>query len=380
MYCISISHKTAPVEIRERFAFSRQEQQEFEQQVILLEAIKECVVLSTCNRNELYFSGEDNALEVMEEQIAEYKGVKLENVLKYYRIFQEERAIYHLHQVTCGFDSMVLGEDEILRQVKEAYECGKEVGATGFQLNRAFQSAFACSKRIKTDTLLSKLPISVGTLVANEIFHYPTEVKNVLIIGINGKMGSIIMKNIYNRDGVNVTGTLRRHNKELEIHYPQVQFVPYDQRYEAVADADIIISATASPHFTIVKENLNKCKMQEKNHLFIDLAVPMDIDKEITKLPGVRLFDIDYFRILSRDNNNQKVRELETGNKIIEEQVEELLKELAFHKKRALLEQLFEQCKGRDFQQIFYELRDCCNYEEFQCLIHVLEKAAEEEG
>ena len=150
---------------------------------------------------------------------------------------------------------MVLGEDEILGQVKDAYQLSKDLGTVDYEMNVLFQKAVTSAKRIKTDTNLSKTPLSIATLVANEVFHFEngSDIKKVMVIGMSGKMGSTITKNIIYKPGIEVTGTVRRHNECLtvNVHSDRVKAVDYRDRYQSMNDMDIVISATLGPHYPV---------------------------------------------------------------------------------------------------------------------------------
>lgn len=379
MYCISISFKTAPLEIREKFAFSREEAAEFVQLAVKNPSIKECVVLSTCNRSEIYFTGLKHAAEEMELLLSQYKEVERAHVIPYYNTFVKEAAVRHAFAVTSGMDSMVLGEDEILGQVREAYQLALEHHTTGYILNTVFQNAMNCLKKIKTDTNLSKTPVSIGTLVANEIFRLPIEKKQVFIIELMGKMGSIIMKNLYGRRGVQVIGTSRTVTNHYEKEYPEVQVVSYKERYAYMEEADVIVSATTSPHYTVTKEQLQQSFSTKKTRLLIDLSVPSDIDKSVNEIENVTLYNIDHFEYLSKNNNQKKEKEIELGKEILEHELDETLKIIAFHKFLPNMKGTKELFETKNFETIMYQLRDQENYESLTTVFDALRRLTQKE-
>ncbi len=379
MYCISISHKSAPVEIRELFSFSMEEEGRFSEKILQNEHITECVVISTCNRAELYFCGDNHAIHCVEQHLAEFKGIETERLLKYFLIFEQERAVKHLFMVACGMDSMLLGEDEILGQVRGAYERALEKGTTNYELNTLFQAAISCAKKIKTDTKVSKTPVSIATLAANEILRYPGENKTVLMIGLSGKMGGIIYKNIYGRDNLHIIGTTRNHCKEFDIKSDQVTWVDYHNRYDYVEEADIIVSATTSPHYTITFHEVSEKIKTDKQRLFIDLSVPTDIDQNMVKLPGAILYDIDHYRGLSETNNAVKQKEMEFAGLIMEERMEEVMKEIHFHDFLSDLARVRRVFETKRFDHVLYELRDLASEDELIHLLKLLRKLKDAE-
>lgn len=380
MYCISISFKTAPLEIREKFAFSKEQAAEFIELAAADPSIKECVVLSTCNRTEIYFAGLKHAAEAMELLLSQYKEVERAQAIGYYNTFINEAAVRHAFAVTSGMDSMLLGEDEILGQVKDAYQLALEHHTTGFVLNTVFQNAINCSKKIKTDTNLSKTPVSIGTLVANEIFHFDKKIKHVFIIGLTGKMGTIIMKNVYGKHGVQVTGTSRTVTNHYEKEYPEVHVVPYKERYAYMEEADIVISATTSPHYTVTKEKLDEALSTKKNRLFIDLSVPSDIDKSVADTKGIELYNIDHFEHLSKNNNQKKEKEIELGKEIMEQELDETLKVIAFHKFLPSMKDTKNLFETQNFESIMYRLRDRESYESLNVIFDAFRRLCQEES
>jgi glutamyl-tRNA reductase len=373
IYNVSISHKTAPVKIRELLAFTYEEKVAFIQDAIKLNHILECVLITTCNRSEIYVSGDDKAVDEIISFLVKRKNLNHKSMMKYFLIYQQEKAVEHLYKVASGMDSMLIGEDEILGQVKDAYELALEHHTTGFYLNTLFRDAITCAKRVKTDTNLSKTSISLGTLAAHEVFDFIKKEgkKKVLIIGLTGKMGTILMKNLYHNKDIEILGTIRVHKSqhEFEVSYPRVIMVDYHQRYEYMEEADIIVSATTSPHYTITKDGLEENLVTQKERLFLDLAVPMDIDKEIQTINQVKLHDIDYFTELSKKNNELKLKEVERAKLIIEEEVDEYLKGIAFKEFMPYIREIKEKIQEDGLDKIFYQLKKNVKREDLEIII-----------
>lgn len=376
MYCISISHKAAPLLIREKFAFSLEQQKVFSKKAVTSSHVSGCIVLSTCNRSEVYFTGDKKAIAVMEEKLASFKGLQKSEVLKHYRIYGIKQAAHHLFRVTSGLDSMVIGEDEILGQVKKAYQTALEIETTDYELNILFHGAITSAKKVKSLTLLSKTPLSIGTLVAHEIFNFPKKNKKVLIIGLTGKMGNIIMKNIVHRVDIELVGTTRQHGYPISVVSKEVKVIHYSQRYDYINEADIIISATTSPHYTLTYDEIIKATTISKKRLFIDLAVPSDIDGQIRLVEDTKFYDIDYFEGLSKQNNETKLKEVEKGQLIIEEEVENALKKIYFHEWIESLVYYKSYFQDKNIEQILYKLRDEASSEELKIILDVIKRVA----
>lgn len=376
LICISISHKNAPVEIRALFSFSIEEQERFMGGIRGNDAPQECVLLSTCNRTELYFRGSKEEIIQQQERLAEFKQIEVEVLRKYFYTYLDDKAISHLFQVVCGMDSMVIGEDEILGQAKEAYERARKLGTTKYLLNTLFQAAITCAKKIKTDTRLSKTSVSIGTLVANEVLNYQKDGKKVLIIGASGKIGSIVMKNLYGKPGIELICTSRRHNAIESLYgcYKKLVIVDYLDRYQSMNDADIIISATTSPHYTITYQELSEHIKIHKKRIFIDLSVPMDIDKDVIKQEGAVLHDMDYYNEVAKQNILIKEQEITEAWRILKKHEEEVKKDISFHEFLPQIPRVKQNLAGRSFENVLYELKEKANHEEFSGLLKLLQE------
>lgn len=369
MYCISINHKNSDLEIRKQFAFSEDTQKSLLNCLINSDFINECLIVCTCNRMELYFVGNENAINFAKNTLAEYSGFEVSRLSKQIFLFYEDRAISHLYNVASGIDSMVIGEDEILGQVKRAYAFAQKYKTTGYELNTVFQAAIACAKRIKTETVLSKTSVSMATLAANEVARLGENV-SVMVIGATGKIGTSLVKNLVSHKNISIITTLRNHNNDF-TYINDVSTVEYNNRYEYINKVDCLISATSSPHYTITYYDLQKCLKENKNRLFIDLAVPPDIDREIEKISGIRLVDVDYFKTLAKENNSLKLSSVDEAKKIIEEEIEVLKKDILFHSFLPYIDAVKLKLKEKSFEELLYKLREELSAEEFEKILNV---------
>ncbi len=402
MYVISINYKKAPLEVRSRFAFSVEEQLAFLKKLGEGSDMKHSVILSTCNRMELYteFPGEEDMetemaavqrrWERMEEAVCEAKGVPIELCRQYGNCYYGTGALRHLHRVASGVDSMVMGEDEILGQVKDAWYRALETKCTDFALNTVFRSAVTCAKKIKTDTSLSKTSVSVATLAAGQIMNFVREqglkTAKVMIIGITGATGSTVMKNIRGQKGLILMGTSRKHGADGQVvEIEGVQMVPYEDRYTAMGDCDVVVSATGSPHYTVTyeawrraREEAAKDRQVPAGVLWLDLSVPADIDRNVSECGS--LYQMDYFHGLASSNNEKKQQAKKSAEHMIEEQLDVLKKELLFHRILPEIPQMKEAAAGITFEQLLYRVRDGAVYEEMKGFLEALRKALREGG
>ena len=379
MFCISINYKKADLNFRKNFAFSSEIQREILSELKNNNDISQCVLLCTCNRTELYFCGSDNSYLTAENILAKYGKIKTENLIPYIMNFDGEGAVLHLFRVAGGIDSMVIGEDEILGQTKNAYSFATECGTTGYEINMIFQSAIACAKKIKTQTKFSKTSVSTATLAANEAAKLGKD-KTVLLIGATGKIGSTVLKNLVSHKNLTVLATSRHHGIDLTIteKNSNISIVDYDKRYEFIDCADCIISATSSPHYTVTAYDIRKNVKTNKNRLFIDLAVPSDIDKSIVNISGARLIDIDYFEQLARKNNLEKAESVSSAKGIISDEIDVLKKDLMFHDFLPFNENLKLYISNNSAETVLYKLKSSLNAEQFSAVLNVLKNCAEQ--
>lgn len=394
MFCISINHKNTPADVRDRFAFTTKGQRQFTER--LKAEVGGCVVLSTCNRMEIYFT---DKYEQVEKLLANDREVPVGLIRRYSMNYEGFQCMLHLCRVACGMDSMVLGEVEIIHQVKSAYLMAKELGACDGELNIAFQGALAAAKTVATESDTTRLPVSVGTLSAREAVNFirnggienmcrdvrsdvasssqvesvdaeKTNTGHILVVGATGRIGSIVVKDIADlAPDIEIIGTSRSHYSADEVfgRHQQISIEDYSRRYELAAWADVIISATASPHYTFVRDELvETVKMQPKRRLFLDLAMPKDIDSSVSDVDGCVLRDIDYIRTLSRENNENRAKTITEMEPWLISQVDEIMKNIAFSRFNREHGDVMAQFKMTDGAKLVYKLKGQLEYEAFE--------------
>ena len=406
MFCISINHKNTSADVRERFAFTTKGQRQFTER--LKAEVGGCVVLSTCNRMEIYFT---DKYEQVEKLLANDREVPVGLIRRYSMNYEGFQCMLHLCRVACGMDSMVLGEVEIIHQVKSAYLMAKELGACDGELNIAFQGALAAAKTVATESDTTRLPVSVGTLSARETVNFirnggientcrdvrsdvasssqvesvdaeKTNTGHILVVGATGRIGSIVVKDIADlAPDIEIIGTSRSHYSADEVfgRHQQISIEDYSRRYELAAWADVIISATASPHYTFVRDELvETVKMQPKRRLFLDLAMPKDIDPAVAEVTGCVLRDIDYIRTLSRENNESRAKTITEMEPWIISQVDEIMKNIAFSRFNREHGDVMAQLKTIDGAKLVYKLKGQLEYEAFEKVLAGMAADADE--
>ena len=374
MECISISHKTAESADRQRCFIVKEEREDCLREILVVCGMEQCVLVSTCNRTEVYVPGEANRFRALEEALAGATGCDGEWIRGLARRYQGRKALQHLFRVVCGMESMVIGEDEILGQVRDAYIHAKEAGCTGYELNCIFQAALACAKRVKTETMISKTAVSVATLAASEVARMPLSHKTVLLMGSSGQMGSIILKNLLSQKNVRIIATVRSHNGICQSGGGQVTHVDYQERYAALEEADAVISATASPHYTLTAGRVQEAIRTWKERLFLDISMPPDLDAQIGKLAHCRLVALDEIKSLAEENNRLKQQALADAEEILAEELEMLGKTLSFHRFTEADRNWKERYARYPAEKLLYLLRDELDSASFEAVVQVLMK------
>ena len=266
---------------------------------------------------------------------------------------------------------------EIIRQVKLAYESAKTRQMTDGDLNVIFQSALQLAKEIADQSMMTRLPVSVGTLTTLDALQFCAgkEEPHILLVGASGDIGSIVLRDLVDADDrVRIVATSRKH-KQYELAFQdteQVRWVHYDNRYEYLGWADVVISATSSPHYIFLEENVKKV-WREKPLCFIDLAIPRDVDEAIEQLEGCIVKNMDDIQALAKKNNEKKLTEAKKIALIIEDRVEEMEKTLAFRRFRDAFPEKMEQLEEKKASWLLYQLREHLDLEAFEQVIKSLE-------
>ena len=237
-----------------------------------------------------------------------------------------------------------------------------------------FQGAIACAKKIKTETELSKTSVSTATLAAKEAAHYKDNIR-VMLLGASGEIGSLVLKNLLSYKNVTVLATARSHRNVLEYisDDPKFELIPYEKRYGRIGECDCVISATSSPHYTVTADMLS----DNESKLFIDLAVPRDIDPAVEKLAGARLIDMDFFTELAKENNLKKLDSVERSKLIIDEETDELEKQLMFHDFLPQFESLDRRLCEVSAKELFFRLKSELDSQTFGKVIEVIKEYGE---
>ena len=385
---LSLSFRNTPQKIREYFAFGNEDKKRLLKSLCSEELIDEAVVLITCNRTEIYVSsGNDKStssiINIILEKCEDIIGINIDNIRDYLLFYTGKSAVSHLYKVSAGLDSMLVGEDQILGQVKDAIEFARECDTAHLYLNTLFRDAVTEAKKIKTETMISKSGVSTATLAlraAKDVLNSFSG-KNILIIGASGKIGDIVLKNALSYDFEQIYVTRRRHNIDMSPNaMDRVSIIEYNDRYDYIKNADVIVSATSGPHFTLTKEHIQENIVSGSKKVFIDLAVPCDIDERVSNLDNIYYYNMDDMKKFADENNEKKKISIEKANAMTDEGVEKFLKWALFQENLKVFSDATENLEKemarigekKTLEHLFYKIRDNGSLEALQSIIDVL--------
>lgn len=318
---IGIDHSKASVDIRAKFSFTKKRAIEAMKKLKEEHGILGCIILSTCNRMEVWVSMQDDEEISLYDFLCKEKEVEKDEYQDYFIKRENEEAVRHLFYLTSGLKSQILAEDQIITQVKDALTLARDAYCTDNVLEVLFRMAVTAAKKVKTEVTFSRANTSVihqaMERLKNQGFSF--EGKTCMVIG-NGEMGKVTALAL-KEAGADVTVTVRQYRSGV-VNIPQgCKRINYGERMELLPDCDLVVSATASPNYTLTKENFEEIKLDAASVVLIDLAVPRDIDPEVGKLQNVSLYDIDSFRI---DAASPKLQaSMQKAGEILDDQMKE---------------------------------------------------------
>lgn len=305
--------KHIEVGIREKLSISYENIEIYTKE--LLKFFDEVVILSTCNRTEIYFNtllDREEALDII------FKIIGWDIVSKKYFFYYDEKdAINHLMKVVCGFHSRILGEDQILGQIKDASILASKITTNNIELKRLFQSAITCGKKFRTECKLYEIPVSSSSIVINEVLN--RKLSRVMVIGY-GDVGKLIVKYALNTalEEINI---VVRNTAKVHIDDNRVKVIDIKEMREKINNMDCIISCTSSQNLIIRKEDINT----DKKMTLFDLAIPRDIDEKINELNNIDLFNIDDISLMDDENKSLRKEKMSQYKFIIDDYIKEYL-------------------------------------------------------
>jgi len=324
---LGLNHKTAPVELRELLAFSPEESESALDNIVKIPSINEVLLFSTCNRVELLFTSENSrqAIGSLKKFLADFKNipeVQFEGAL--YMKYADD-AVRHLFRVAASLDSMIVGEPQIIGQIKEAYRTATLKGASGVILNRLLHKSFFVAKRVRTETGIGDNAVSVSYAaveLAKKIFGN-LEGKKVLLIGA-GEMAELAVEHIMRNKAETILVANRTFDRGVELAEKfGGKAIRFEEIMETLKSADIIISSTGAPDYIITRKEVKGIIRSRRNRplFFIDITVPRDIDPEIHHLANTYVYDIDDLKGVIEENIEDRKLAAVKGERIVDEAV-----------------------------------------------------------
>ncbi len=329
---VGVSHKRTPVEVREKLAFSDAQIPALFNRLRATEKIAGCVIISTCNRTEIYAASKDIDAAISEiwELLSDESGIAVDQLQDYIYNLTCQQAIAHLFKVVSGLDSMVLGEQEVLGQVTKSYQFACENGASNSVLNVLFQRALKVGKQVQTETRIGSGASSVGSAAVELARQTFVDIENcsILLIGA-GEMGRLVAQNLSNNCASGMVVCNRSYDKAQEV---ALQFggiaAPFEDLFECLSQADLVVSCTSASDYIVTKEQLLSLtkKRGSRPLVLIDLSVPRDIDPESAQLECLHLYNVDDLQSIVDGSLGKREQEAEKAKKIIENAVENFIK------------------------------------------------------
>ncbi|MCQ8116858.1 MULTISPECIES: glutamyl-tRNA reductase [Methylomonas] len=329
LLAVGINYNTAPVAIRERLAFPTEMLDNTLKNLWNLREISEAAILSTCNRTEFYYQADSDNQSSLVNWIADTKQIKPADFTPYLYSYKDSQSIRHMFRVACGLDSMILGEPQILGQMKTAYHAASQAGTLGRNLSKLFQHTFSAAKKVRTDTAIGSSPVSVAfaaVQLAQQIFDKLSE-QTALLIGA-GETIELTARHLYQHGIGRIIIANRTYDK---AHALAMQFNGYAinlaELPNHLAEADIVVSSTASQLPILGKGRVESAiKIRKHKPMFmVDLAVPRDIEAEVAQLRDVYLYTVDDLQNTVNQNMDSRRRAAEQAEEIIDTQVEHFM-------------------------------------------------------
>ncbi|ALS26971.1 glutamyl-tRNA reductase [Paenibacillus cisolokensis] len=312
---VGLNYRTAPVEVRERFTFSERDLPEAIQQLKQTKSILECVIVATCNRTELYAVVDRHHLcgHYIRSFMENWFGLPRQEFTHHLYMFEDDLAVKHLMRVASGLDSMVIGETQILGQVKSAFQLAQELKATGTLFNMLFRQAITVAKRAHSETSIGETAVSVSYAaveLGKRIFGQFAK-KTVMILGA-GKMSELTAKHLYANGAEKIIVVNRTYDRAVELA-DKFNGIPCSmpEAIRRLHEADIIISSTGADGFVLQREQVAEAMKRRKSRplFMIDIAVPRDLDPAIASVENVFLYDIDDLEGIVENNLEQRRKE-----------------------------------------------------------------------
>jgi len=332
LLALGINHKTASVDVRERVAFSPEQLAEALSQARISAHVKEVAILSTCNRTELYCSTDEKGTQAILQWLGSYHGVSGVDLEKCVYAHWDDEAARHMMRVASGLDSLILGEPQILGQLKSAYTLSQEHGFLGSELGRLFQQTFSVAKKVRTDTAIGENPVSVAYAAVSLAQHIFSDLGNsrALLIGA-GETIELVARHLHNAGVKEITVANRTLNRALDLANEfNGKAILLGDIPDALPLADIVIASTAS-QLPILGKGAVENALKKRKHrpiFMVDIAVPRDIEPQVADLDDVYLYTVDDLREVIEENQRSRETAAREAEDIIEQGALEFMRQL----------------------------------------------------
>jgi glutamyl-tRNA reductase len=328
---LGVNHKTAPIALRERIAISRDDLPQVTNALAAVPGVTECMIVSTCNRVEL-IAVVDSAQTDLSSFLGAQFGLDPAALASHLYLHRDQQAVSHVFRVASSLDSMVVGEPQILGQVKEAFSVARAAGTVGSELEHLMQSAFSAAKRVRTETEIGSSSVSIASVavdLARKIFG-SLNGRTVFLVGA-GKMSELAARHLVQQGAGSILVTNRTLERARRMAEPfNGRVIPFEQLYDHAAEADIVITSTGAPHHIFRREHCQAFLHKRRNRpmFFIDIAVPRDVDPAANKIEGLFVYDIDDLQQVAAAHIAERNRSAGDAEALVESEV------TRFHQRR----------------------------------------------
>ncbi|WP_423363574.1 glutamyl-tRNA reductase [Mycoplasma sp. P36-A1] len=316
IFIYGLNHEQADISLREKVAFTNSRKEDF-YQYFLDEHISDLVILSTCNRSELIFVS-DNLEHALNKIKLYYKNNMKVTNFENFNLLENKRALQYIFETVCGLHSLVIGEDQIQGQIKDAYTYATDVYECSTVFNKLFQSVLSCGKKVRSEHKLSEIPLSISYIAINLLKekHNNLKDKAVLVVGV-GKMNKLAIQYLLDLEVSKITLANRTLEKSIELSAKnnKIDYIPFTRRYDVIEQYDVIISATSAPHYVFEKHKLSKI---DKQLIFLDMALPRDVEANNQHI----IYDVDSLKKVKQANTNQRNKLALKAQETIDDQID----------------------------------------------------------
>lgn len=347
---VRITHKTARVPLMEAIAFK--EKQEALAEICTIENVEECLILQTCNRIELYLVAEEleNTSKIIKDYFSKRAGEHAEEAFKAIEVSFDNDTFNHLLRVSSGMESMVIGEDQILNQVWDAYLEAEKAKTLGPILKHLFNRAMTVGRRVRNETGINKGAVSIGsaavelavTLLGN------LDDKKILVMGA-GEIGTLVAKALARRCLSPIFIANRTYDRAVKLAQDlNGKAVKFNQFEEVLVDADVVICSTSAPHYLLTKEIVSRLMAHRTNKngvVIIDISNPRNVEKAVQEVPNANLYNIDDLQMIANKNKAEREKSIEQAVKILDEELVKLNDDMKSLSVRLIVSALLSQAE-----------------------------------